>query len=576
MAVLALAALLVLLTLVVFGACGRNDPIDEEVPDPPGGDVPEPGPTAWWNDQVFYEIFVRSFQDSDGDGIGDLQGVIDRLDYLNDGDPATTDDLGVTALWLMPICQSPSYHGYDVTDYRTIESDYGTNADFVALEQAAAARGIRIIVDFVMNHSSSEHPWFTHEAAQGPWSPETATWYRWRTTNPGTVGPWGQTVWHTYSSGRYYYGLFWSGMPDLNYGNPAVQDTMFDIADYWLQDMGVDGFRLDAVKYIFENQGSIEDVPATYAFWGDLRAHLDGVVPDAFLVGEAWDDTDTVLRYTEAGLDACFQFDLAGDIISATGTGSPGTMSSRVQAVADVFPYLQYATFLTNHDMNRLYTQLGRDAGRNGLAAAVLLTLPGVPFLYYGEEVGLVGSGPDEDKRRPMQWTPGSGGGFTTGTPWRPLGDNVATNNVQTMAAVPGSLWNTYRRLVHVRAASMALRRGTYQQLATVSSSVYGFLRYHEQESVVVVHNFAAAASPPPQLALAASRLAPGVYTAENLLTGAALTGVTVEADGGFGPWSPAGLVGGRGSLVVRLVPADRQHAGPAAAKAGKRHSIAP
>jgi len=571
-----MAVLLLLAALTRLGACGRNDPIDEDLPpDPPGGEVPEPGPTAWWNDQVFYEVFVRSFQDSDGDGIGDLPGLIDRLDYLNDGNPATTDDLGVTALWLMPICQSPSYHGYDVVDYRTVESDYGTNADFVALTEAAAARGIRVIVDFVMNHSSNQNPWFTREAAQGPWSPETATWYRWRTTNPGGTGPWGQTVWHTYASGRYYYGLFWSGMPDLNYANPAVQDTMFAIADYWLQDLGADGFRLDAVKYIYENQGTLEDLPATFTFWDDLRAHLDGTAADAVLVGEAWDDTDTVLRYTESGLDVCFQFDLAGEIISATGSSNPAPVSTRVQAVADAFPYLQYATFLTNHDMNRLYTQLGRDAGRNVLAAAVLLTLPGVPFLYYGEEVGLVGSGPDEDKRRPMQWAPGAGGGFTTGTPWRPLGDNAATHNVQTMAAEPSSLWNAYRRLVQARVASPALRRGTYQQLGTVNSSVYAFLRHHESGSVVAVHNFATSASAPPQLALAASHLAPGDYTAVNMLTGASLTGVTVEADGGFAAWSPAGSVPGRGSLVIRLTPAVRGSA-DSAAGAAIRHRIAP
>ena len=565
-----------LLALLVLTGCGRNDPIDDTTPDPPGGDVPEPGPTSWWHDQVFYEVFVRSFQDSDGDGNGDLQGLIDRLDYLNDGNPATTDDLGVTALWLMPICQSPSYHGYDVVDYRTVESDYGTNADFRALTDAAAARGMRVIVDFVMNHSSSQHPWFISEAAQGPWAPESATWYRWRTSHPGTVGPWGQPVWHAHANGRFYYGLFWSGMPDLNYGHAAVQDTMFAIADYWLDDLGADGFRLDAVKYIFENQGALEEVPATFAFWDQLRAHLDTTAPEAVLIGEAWDDTDTVLRYTESGLDLCFQFDLAVDVINATGNANPGAVATRTQALADDFPYLQYATFLTNHDQNRLYTQLGRDTGRNALAAAVLLTLPGVPFLYYGEEVGLVGSGPDEDKRRPMQWAPGAGGGFTTGTPWRPLGDNAATHNVQIMAAEPSSLWHRYRQLVQARAASVALRRGTYQQLATVNASVYGFLRYHEQESVVAVHNFNGSASAPPQLALAASRLAPGEYAAVNLLTGAALTGVTVQADGGFGPWSPAGAVPGRGSLLVRLVPVTVKTSPDVKPKAAKSHVIAP
>ncbi|MEM9024449.1 MAG: alpha-amylase family glycosyl hydrolase, partial [Bacteroidota bacterium] len=192
--------------------------------------------TFWWNDAVFYEIFVRSFQDSDGDGRGDFRGLIDRLDYLNDGDPTTTDDLGVTGIWLMPVQQSPSYHGYDATDYRTIENDYGTNQDFLDFMDAAHERGIRVIVDLVMNHSSSQHPWFLESV-----NPNSSRrdWYVWEDSNPGDIGPWGQTVWHQRNN-DFFYGVFWSGMPDLNYATQEVKDEMFDIARFWLEDLNVD------------------------------------------------------------------------------------------------------------------------------------------------------------------------------------------------------------------------------------------------------------------------------------------------------------------------------------------------
>ena len=180
----------------------------------------------WWNDTVFYEIFVRSFYDSDGNGIGDLNGVIEKLDYLNDGDPTTSEDLGVTGIWLMPIMVSPSYHGYDVVDYFQVDPDYGTNEDFLRLMDEAHARGIRVIVDLVMNHTSNAHPWFLD--SQNPDS-DKREWYIWADENPGYRGPDGQVVWHNNPSG-YYYGIFWSGMPDLNYENPDVTAAMFEAA----------------------------------------------------------------------------------------------------------------------------------------------------------------------------------------------------------------------------------------------------------------------------------------------------------------------------------------------------------
>jgi alpha-amylase len=186
--------------------------------------------TFWWNDAVFYEVFVRSFKDKNGDGKGDLQGLTSKLDYLNDGDPSTHNDLGVTAIWLMPIMESPSYHGYDVTDYRTVEQDYGSNADFSNFITEAHNRGIKVIIDYVMNHTSSAHPWFT-DALNNPTTSTTRDWYTWQDPKPTNTGPWGQQVWHT-KSGNNYYGIFWLEMLDLNYNTPAVKTEMFDIARF--------------------------------------------------------------------------------------------------------------------------------------------------------------------------------------------------------------------------------------------------------------------------------------------------------------------------------------------------------
>ena len=195
----------------------------------------------WWNDRVFYEVFVRSFQDSDGDGIGDLNGLIERLDYL--------EELGVSGLWLMPITTSPSYHGYDVVDYYQVDPDYGTNEDFLRLVEEAHARNMPVIVDLVLNHTSNEHSWFT--ASNDPAAPER-DWYVWSDEDPGYRGPANQKVWHAGDDG-YYYGVFWHGMPDLNLENPEPTAEMHEVARYWLEEMGADGFRLDAIKHLIED-----------------------------------------------------------------------------------------------------------------------------------------------------------------------------------------------------------------------------------------------------------------------------------------------------------------------------------
>jgi glycosidase len=195
---------------------------------------------AWWNDTVFYEIFVRSFYDSDCDGVGDIQGIIEKLDYLNDGDPNTSSDLGITGIWLMPINPSPSYHGYDVTDYYNINPDYGSMEDFEQLLEEAHARGIRVIIDLVVNHSSSKHPWFVDSMSPGS---EYRDWYLWQDELPGIN-------WHSSENG-YYYALFWSEMPDFNYQNPEMVAEMNAIANFWVGDVGVDGFRTLLKKMVW-------------------------------------------------------------------------------------------------------------------------------------------------------------------------------------------------------------------------------------------------------------------------------------------------------------------------------------
>lgn len=442
---------------------------------------------SWWNDAIFYEIFVRSFYDSDGDGIGDFSGLTQKLDYLNDGDPNTSTDLGVTALWLMPIHPSPSYHGYDVTDYKGINPDFGTMADFQAFLDAAHARGIRVIIDYVMNHSSSQHPWFI-DSRSGP-TADKRNWYRWTSSDPGYNGPWGQPVWHNWGQ-NFFYGLFWSGMPDLNYEEPAVKAAMFESATYWLDTVGVDGFRLDAVKYIYEDGSTLENTPETFTFFQDFRQHYSPTAPDAVMVGEAWTTTSNVIPYVEDDrLDFCFEFDLSYEILGAVNAQDANGLQAQIQRVYDSYPYLQWGTFLSNHDQNRVMEVVGDDSEAAKLAASLYLTLPGVPFLYYGEEVGMNGAKPDPDIRRPMQWSAGPQAGFSQGTPWRPLNANYTSRNVQTQQGDPQSIWNRYQRLIQVRQQSPALRRGYLEGLTVDNPQVMAFMRYWEGDTVWVVAN---------------------------------------------------------------------------------------
>ena len=516
---------------------------------------PVAAPIPWWNEQVFYEVFVRSFADSNGDGIGDLRGLINTLDYLNDGDPGTDDDLGVTALWLMPVAQSPSYHGYDTTDHYTVEQDYGTNDDFGELMDQADQRGIKVIVDLMLNHTSSEHPWFV-DSAGSPTSPKR-DWYVWSDSDPGHRSPWDTPIWHP-RNGAYFHGLFWEGMPDLNFRTAAVTEQMYDVARFWMEDMGVDGFRLDAVRHLIEDGDRYDGTPETHDWlvaWDDF---IDTIDSQALSVGEVWDDTSSVVPYVvDDEVDVAFEFTLAESILRSVSAADPTAFAAQLRRVLAEFPPGQFAPFLTNHDQDRVMTQLGGDPDQAKLAAGVLLTLPGVPFVYYGEEIGMVGQKPDEQIRTPMQWDSTEGAGFTDGIPWQPINADAATVNVAAQDGDPSSLLDHYRRLIHVRSAHPALSVGALDTMASSCPGLNAQLRTTREgtDTVLVVHNFSDTAETGCTLGLASSPLAEGSLTATDLLTGAPMDPMTVGAGGVIEDYQPTSTIAPRQTVIISLTP---------------------
>ena len=383
-----LLRLLVLMGLgsLIFTACSKNVPQPAPVTLTPTTQVIAESTSPvygfddplWWEHAVFYEIFVRSFYDSNGDGIGDFNGIIEKLDYLNDGDPATTTDLGINAIWLMPIFPSPSYHGYDVTDYLSVNPQYGTMEDFSRLLGEAHKRGIHVIIDFVINHSSIEHPWFVDAV-----NPESKyhDWYIWSETDPGYLGPWGQKVWHQAANGLYYYGIFWEGMPDLNYTNPEVTSQIESAADYWVNTIGVDGFRVDGAKHLIE-EGTIQaNSNATPAWFTKFMALYKGWNPSVMSVGEVWDPSKITTSYLKSqSFDMVFDFDLASALISNVRNASPRSLSGSITTETSLYNGDGMGTFLANHDMDRVLSQFGDDVNNAKHAATIFLTIPGTPF----------------------------------------------------------------------------------------------------------------------------------------------------------------------------------------------------
>jgi glycosidase len=501
----------------------------------------------WWNNSLFYEVFVRSFADStDGplanDGVGDLQGLIERLDYLQ--------ELGVSGIWLMPVMEAASYHGYDTTDYYAVEKDYGANEDFKRLIDEAHRRGIRVIVDLVLNHTSSEHPWFIDAArTDSPYR----DWYIWADENPGYGGPWGEPAWHE-RDGEWYYGVFWDGMPDLNYDTPAVTEEMLKVTRYWLEEMGVDGFRLDAIPYLIEKSPELQNTEQTHEWLRNFHKTVREANPDALIVGEVWQPTNVVATYVPDQADIAFTFDLAEGILAGINSRMRGPIVGQLQALLDQFPPGQFAPFLTNHDQNRVMSELAKQPDRAKLAATILLTLPGVPFLYYGEEIGMTGVKPDELIRTPMQWTPGANAGFSTAAPWQPVNPGFEQANVESQSADPDSLLNHYRKLIALRTEHPALRLGDTTLLEGEQRRVLAFLRHSETEQLLVVINLDQEPVTDYGLSLPASPLR-GELKATELLGGAAVSAPALNGEGGFENYKPLPELAPRTGYIIQLAP---------------------
>ncbi len=436
--------------------------------------------------EVYYEIFVRSFQDSDGDGVGDLDGITGRLEYL--------ENLGVTGIWLMPLHPSPSYHGYDVTDYTTVNPDYGTLADFDELVAAANERGIAIILDFVINHSSNQHPWFL-AAVNG--DEHYRDFYLWSDANLGWRGTGGAPAWHDNPYGEgYYLGLFVDFMPDLNLQNPAVTEDLQAIARYWLS-RGVAGFRIDAIQHLIESDtGGIRNTPETLAWVHDFEAFLKTIDPEAFLVGETWTDTLTIAQYFErADLDFAFDYPLFTALLGVLQSRNPTNLEQALTQATGPYPDLgRLATFISNHDQVRPATSLSplrRDEERLKLAAGLLFTLPGLPFIYYGEELGMPnGQGDrDEEKRTPMRWTLDEpNAGFTTGEPWHPFSTEEEAITVAAQEDDPDSLLNWYKRLIQLRHDYPELQDAPLELIET-EGSLFAFTRTSDASRLLVLAN---------------------------------------------------------------------------------------
>jgi glycosidase len=542
--------------ILLFINCSKESELNDSLNEPePIIETPAPTeeiiPTnIWWNDAVFYEIFVRSFSDSDGDGIGDLNGIINKLDYLNDGNPATDTDLGVTAIWLMPIFPSPSYHGYDVTDYRAINPDYGTLEDFRNLVTQAHARGIKIVIDFVANHTSDLHPWF----AASSQNQSKRDWYVWESSHPNFNGPWGQNVWHLRNN-SYYYGIFWHGMPDLNFKNEEVTTEIKDVVRYWYEDIGVDGFRIDAVKHWIEEGNQQDNSPATLAWWRDFYQYQKSINPSLMTVGEAWTSTQNIIPYSDNRLDYCFEFDLATSIINSINSESIDELRSKINQVTSNYKPFQYGTFLTNHDQNRVYNQLNKSTAKAKLAASILLSLPGIPYLYYGEEIGMEGIKPDEDIRRPMQWSMSANAGFSTAAPWHDLNQNYSEFNVANQQADPNSLWRHYQKWISHRKTVSALTTGSYKGVGISINSVFPFMRINNvnQESVLILHNLSSTNQNGLTINVITSELDIGIYHLINVENSQNMGTLNIGATGGFVQELDALNLGPQASILMRL-----------------------
>ena len=478
----------------------------------------------WWQHAVFYEIYPRSFADSNSDGIGDLNGITAKLDYLK--------DLGVDAIWITPCFPSPQVDfGYDVADYENIDPMYGTLEDFERLASEAKKHNIRIIMDFVMNHTSDQHAWFK-ESRSSRDNPKR-DWYIWRDGKGPSKPPnnwlstFGGSAWKFDPiTGQWYYHFFYPEQPDLNWRNPDVEKAMFDVTSWWYQ-RGVAGFRLDAVDTLFEDPG-LHDNPVLPGKnqYGDPRMQnlyntklpeLHGVLQrlrqvadkyDAVLIGETWTkDIDELKQYYGEHSN---ELQMPMDFLFARVDKLSAPEFRKQIAGVNAVGWPVYV--LSNHDIVRAYVRYGDGVHNDAIAkvmAGLYLTLRGTPLMYYGEEIGMTNNDPKrredvkdpigrlgwpkekgrDGERTPMQWNTGANAGFSQAKPWLPVPSSYKTHNVDSELKNSDSILNFYKRVLALRHQSLALREGEYIALNETDPNVLSYLRRYKDEAVLVVLN---------------------------------------------------------------------------------------
>ena len=518
----------------------------------------------WWKHAVIYEIYPRSFQDSDGDGIGDINGITSRLDYLQ--------KLGIGAIWITPMYPSPGVdYGYDISDYTAIDPEYGTMADFDHMVAEAKKRGIRVVMDYVINHTSDQHPWFI-ESRSSRDNPKR-DWYIWRDGKgpgepPNNWQSWfGHSAWtFDAKTGQYYYHYFYTQQPDLNWRNPQVHKAMEDVLEFWMKH-GVSGFRIDAVSRLFEDP-NLHDDPYLPGFnvYGDrniehkytdnypevndvlkeVRKVVDKYPDDPVLVTEA--DEPNIQELTKIYGDGDeVQLPMDFQIADVNKLSAP-TFRKLFDEVENNTAHGQPEYFFSNHDQPRQWDRYGDGVHNDQIAklmAALLLTTRGTPQMYYGEEIGMRTTDPAriedvhdpigkigwpkekgrDGERTPMQWTAGSGAGFTTSSkPWLPIPPSASTYNVETESQDPNSIFNTYERLLSLRKSEPSLRDGSYESVNKEDPDVFAFLRKTESSTIVVALNMSAQAK---TIAIKGA----GNSTARTLYSSASTTDGTVHLD---------------------------------------------
>ena len=439
------------------------------------------------NARVYYQIFVGSFSDSNGDGIGDLRGIINRFDYLNDGDPNSGVSLGIEGIWLSPIFVSPSYHKYDTGDYYQVDPKFGTEEDLKELIDLCHQRNVQIILDLVINHTATSHPWFQKFVAAHKnydSANEYYDFYSW-TADPTAGATWSEIPG---SNGHYYECNFSGSMPELNFNNDAVRQAMVDVAKYYL-DLGVDGFRFDAAKYIY--YGTTEE---NTNFWNWYMAQLRSIKPDIYTVAEVWDGDGVTLPYFSS--TNCFNFTMSQDAGIISQTAKAGDVNYYVSYIENYLKNIlaqrsdaMLCAFIANHDTDRAAGFLNVTSGNAFVAANLSILTPGSPFIYYGEEIGMKGSrggaNTDANRRLAMLWGDHD-------TIKDPTGANYssAQSNGTVAEQLPNgdSLYNYYKKLIMIRKANPEIAYGSFQALKT-ECNAGGFISTYEGSHVAVLHN---------------------------------------------------------------------------------------